>query len=319
MLISRDVVGKVLIGMMVVAAGMVGAQDYPSKPVRIQAGSAGGGGDFAARTVAQGISGPLGQPVIVENNGTGFIGADKVQKSAPDGYNLLLAGGSTWIFPLLVKAPYDPVNDFLPISLLVREVQVLVVHPSLPVKTVKELIAFAKTRSGQLNYGSIAVGASQHLGTELLKSMAGINLVHVPYKGGIASVTALISGEAQVLISDLGLVSTHMKSGRLRALAVTSATPSVLAPGLPTVAADLPGFEVVGATGIWAPAKTPAAIITRLNQEIVRALNRPEAKEKFISAGAEVVASSPEQFAAHIKSEMATFSKVIKDAGISIK
>lgn len=319
MSILQSVTGVLSSGLLVMAAGMVSGQDYPNKPVRLQAGSAGGGGDFAARTVAQAITGALGQPVIVENNGTGFVGADKVQKSAPDGYNLLLAGGSTWIFPLLVKAPYDPVNDFLPISLLVREVQVLVVHPSLPVKTVKELIAFAKARPGQLNYGSIAVGASQHLGTELLKSMAGINLVHIPYKGGVPSVTALISGEAQVLISDLGLVSTHMKSGRLRALAVTSATPSALAPGLPTVAADLPGFEVVGATGIWAPAKTPAAIINRLNQEIVRGLNRPEAKEKFLSAGAEVVASSPEQFAALIKHEMTTFSKVIKDAGISVK
>ena len=319
MLMSRLVAIVLSISTLMLSGGMALSQDYPSKPVRIQAGSAGGGGDFAARTVAQAISGPLGQPVIVENNGTGFIGADKVQKSAADGYNLLLAGGSTWIFPLLVKAPYDPVNDFAPISLLVREVQVLVVHPSLPVKNVKELIAFAKSKPGQLNYGSIAVGASQHLGTELLKSMAGVNLVHVPYKGGIASVTALISGEAQVLISDLGLVSTHMKSGRLRALAVTSATPSALAPGLPTVAADLPGFEVVGATGIWAPAKTPTAIITRLNQEIVRGLNRPEPKEKFLNSGAEVVASSPEQFAAHIKHEMTTFARVIKDAGISVK
>ena len=164
---------------------------------------------------------------------------------------------------------------------------------------------------------SAAVGGSAHLAAELFKSMAGVNIVHVPYKGGAAAITALISGEVQLTITDAGLVAPHVKSGKLRALAVTSAEPSALAPGLPTVAASgLPGYEAVGMTGMFAPAKTPAAIINRLNQEIVRVLNLPDVKERFLNAGVEVVASSPEQFAAKIKSDIATISKVIKDAGI---
>ena len=177
----------------------------------------------------------------------------------------------------------------------------------------------AKARPGELNYASGATGGSTHLAAELFKSMAGVNIVHVPYKGSAPAITALISGEVQLTITDVGLVAPHVKSGKLRALAVTSAEPSALVPGLPTVAASgLPGYEAVGMTGILAPAKTPAAIINRLNQEIVRVLNMPEVKEQFFNAGVEVVGSSPEQFAATIKSEIAKLGKVIKDAGIKV-
>ena len=311
-------VGILSVGMMILGTASVSGQDYPNKPVRILAGSAGGGGDFVARIVAQGITGPLGQPVIVDNRGSGVLAAGIVAKAPPDGYSLLVSGGSFWINPLLQKAPYDPVKDFSPLSLLVREINVLVVHPSVAAKSIKELIALAKARPGALNYASIAVGSSQHLGTELFKSMAGVNLVHVPYKGGGPSLAALIADEVQVHISDLGLAAPHIKAGKIRALAITSSTPSALAPGLPTVAADLPGFEVIGVTGIWATGGTPGTIISRLNREMVRAINVPDVKERFLNAAVEVVGTSAEQFASFIKSDIATMSKVIKDAGIKI-
>jgi len=192
------------------------------------------------------------------------------------------------------------------------------VHPSLPVKSVKELVALARARPGELNYSSSQAGGSGHLAVELFKSMAGVNIVWVPYKGTAAAVTGLVDGEAQLTITDMGLVMPHATSGRLRALAVTSATPSALAPQLPTVAAALPGYESVGRTAMFAPAKTSAAIINRLNQEVERLLAREDVKEKVANAGSEVAGSSPEQLASIIKSDIARTSKLIKDAGITL-
>ncbi len=319
MLLSRFVVGM-LSGPMVLGVGVVSGQTYPDKPIRIATAAAGGGSDFMARLVAQGISGPLGQPVIVENRGGGIIPVDFVSKAPADGYTLLVQGGVAWVAPLLLrKAPYDVVRDFSPISLLVREVYIVAVHPSVPVRAIKELMALAKARPGELNFSSSTAGGSGHLAGELFKALAGVNIVHVPYKGTASSITALISGEVQLTITDAGLITPHVKSGKLRALAVTSADPSALFPGLPTVAASgLPGYEAVGRTGIWAPAKTPSAIIDRLNQEVVRALKLPDLKEKFLNAGVEAVGSSPEQFAAIIKAEIVTLGNLIKDAGIKL-
>ena len=256
--------------------------------------------------------------MILENRANVTLATEIAAKAPPDGYTMRAAGSSAWIFPLLAKASYDMVRDFSPVSLLSREVNVLAVHPSVPVKSVKELISLVKAKPGALNYPSIAVGAPQHLGTELFKSMAGVNLVWIPYQGSAPAIIALIAGEVQVMISPLSSVAAHMKSGKIRVLAVTSVTPSVLAPGLPTVASDLPGFEVVGVFGIWTPAKTPQAIINRLNQEIVRVLNQPEVKERLLNVGIEVVGSSPEQFDSLIKSDLAIMGKVIKDAGIKL-
>jgi tripartite-type tricarboxylate transporter receptor subunit TctC len=192
------------------------------------------------------------------------------------------------------------------------------VHPSLPVKSVKELIALAKARPGELNYASGTAGSTTHLATELFKSMAGVNIVRVAYKGNAPAVTGAVSGEGQVIIMDAGLILPHHKSGRLRALAATSLTPSTLAPGLPTVAeSGVPGFESIGVTGLIAPAKTPAAIITRINQEVTRYINRPEVKERFLPAGAEVLGSTPEQFVEMMRSDIAKWSKIIKDIGIN--
>jgi tripartite-type tricarboxylate transporter receptor subunit TctC len=317
MLLSRFVVGMLSIGVMVPGTGVVRSQDYPNKPIRIVTGTAGGGSDFMARMVAQGISGPLGQSVVVDNRGAPILGAEFTSKAPPDGYTLFVSGDSVWILPLLQKVRYDVASDLSPITVLVREVNVLVVNPSMAVNSVTELIALAKAKPGKLNYGTGAGGTAQHIGMELFKSMAGVNIVHVPYKGTAPAVTALLSGEVHVAIIDPSLAMPHVTSGKLRALAVTSAQPSALVPGLPTVAASgLPGFEAIGMTAIWAPAKTPVAIIQRLNREILRMLDLPDVKEKLFNAGVEAFGNSPEEFAALIKSGTARWGKVIREAGI---
>jgi tripartite-type tricarboxylate transporter receptor subunit TctC len=255
----------------------------------------------------------------VDNRGVGVIPAEIVSKSPPDGYTLFVTGANTWIAPLLQKTSYDVVRDFSPIAQIEKAALVVAVHPSLPVKSIKELIAFAKARPGELNYSTAGVGGTSHLATELFKYMADANIVRVPYKGGGAQIAAVISGEAHMTVTDAGLLIPHAKTGKLRALAVTSAEPSALAPGLPTVAASgVPGYEAVGMTGMFAPAKTPVAIINRLNQEIVRMLKQPEIKERFLKAGAEPFGSSPEQFAAAVKSDIDKFGKMIKGAAIKI-
>ena len=291
-------------------------QDYPNKVIRIVAGSVGGGNDFVARVVAQGITSPMGQPVIVDNRGPGVIPIEYAAKMPPDGHTLLVNGSTLWTIFLLQKTSYDPLRDFAPITLATIVPNLLVVHPSLPVKSVKDLIALAKARPGELNYASTTTGGSGHLAGELLKSMAGVNIVRIPYKGNAPQISAVISGEVEIAIADIGLLEAHAKSGRVRAIAITSAQPSALYPGMPTVAATVPGYELIGTTGIYAPAKTPQPIINRLNQEMVRVLRTPDIKEKFLSTGTEVIASSPEDLAALIKSDMARMAKVIKDAGI---
>ncbi len=303
-------------GLIVAGASVVSGQDYPNKPVRIISPGPGGDTDFKARLVAQAMSGPLGQQVIVENRPAGVIPAQLVSKSPADGYTMLIAATSLWIGPFLEAAPYDPVTDFTPLTLMSTSPNILFVHPSLPVKSVKELIALAKARPGELNYGSGATGASTHLSPELFKSMAGLNIVRVRYTTGSQRVNALLGGEVQVQFESAAVLP-HVKTGKLRALAVTSAEPSALAPGLPTMAASgVPGYAWEGMNGMFVPAKTPAPIVARLNQEIVRALNNADVKARIFNAGEEVVGSSPEQFATAIKSEMARLGKVIKDAGL---
>ncbi len=295
------------------------AQDYPTRTIRILTAAAGGGVDFAARLIAQGLTTSFGQPVVVENRGgSALVAADPVLKAAPDGYTLIFYGSGLWLTPFMRdKSPYDPVRDFAPISLTNRSPNVLVVHPALPVKSVKDLIALAKARPGALNFASSGLGASSHLGGELFKSMADIDLVHVPYKANAAALIDLLSGQIQLMFSTTTAAVTHMQSGRLRALAVTSAMQSALVPGVPTVAATgLPGYEAASINALFAPAKVPAAAISRLHQETVRIVNMPEAKERLFNAGLESVGSTPEQLAATVKSEMSRLGKIIKDAGI---
>ena len=306
------------LGAILFSTGTVFSQDYPVKPIRIFTSAPGGSSDFVARLVAQGISPSLGQPVIIENRTGATTGGDIVSKAPADGYTLIYWGSTLWILPLMRKSvPYDPVKDFSPVTMSITEPLMLVVHPSLPVKSAKELIALAKARPGELNYGSGGVGSSNHLAAELFKAMAGVNITTVQYRGSGGAIAALISGEVQLMVSTTGAGLPHVKSGKLRTLAVTSAKPSALVPGMPTVAAaGLPGYEASQKAGLLAPAKTSTAIISRLNQEVVAFLNKPDVKERFVSHGVEVVASSPDEFAAMMKSEMARLGKVIKDANI---
>ena len=269
-------------------------QAYPNKVIRIITAPAGGGSDFIARELSQGMSGPLGQQIIAENRGNGVLAGEAAIKSPPDGYTLTVQGGAFWISPLLRKTPFDPIADFAPISLVVREVNVVAVHPALPVKNIKELIALAKSRPGDLNYSIQAIGSTSHLATELFSSMAGIKMVHIAYQGNAPAITAVISGEVQLVIIDAGLLMPFVKSGRLKALGATSLEPSALVPGMPTVASQgLPGYESIGMTALFAAGKPPAAIIDRLNQEVVRLLSRQDIKERFLKTGVEIVGSSP--------------------------
>ena len=301
---------------MVLAAGIASGQDYPNKPIRMLTQAVGSTNDYIARIMAQGLIDRLGQQIIVDNRPVITSLAQLVANSPPDGYTLLSAGSPVWTLPLLQKAPYDPLKDFAPVSLMARSLNVLVVHPSLPANSVKELIALAKARPGVFNYASGGTGGTGHLTGELFKSMAGVNIVHVPYKGGAAAISDLLAGQVQMTFDSPSTVMPLAKAGKLRVLAVTSAAPTELVPGLPTVAASLPGFESVTTFGMFAPAKTPMVVVRRLNQEIDRVLKTADVKEKFLGRGIEVAYSSPEQFAALIRSDSAMMGKVIKDAGI---
>ena len=306
-------------GAIVLVSGVAFGQEYPVKPVRIVTSAVGGGSDLVARLVAQAISGPLGQQVVVDNRGdTGAAATLAVAKAPPDGYTLLAYGNTVWLLPFMRdNVAYDPVRDFAPVSMIAGAPTVLVAHPSLPVKTIVDVIKLAKARPGELNYGTSGTGNSPHLATELFKSMTGVQMVRINYKGAGRVVNGIIGGEVHLAFSGIGSAMPQVRSGRLRALAVTGARPSALAPGLPTVAATgLPGFEAESLYGLFAPAQTPVAIVARLQQEIVRMLSRAEVKERFFNAGVEVIAGSPEQLTASVKSEMGKWGKLIREAGI---
>ena len=305
-------------GLTVLGAGVACAQDFPSKPIRMVSAPAGSGSDVVSRIVAAGLSSSVGQQVIVDNRGGDIIPGELVAKALPDGYTLNFTGGSFWLVPFLyINVPWDPVKDFSPVLLVASSPNILAVHPSVPANSVKELIALAKAKPGQLNYGSSGAGGSSHLSGELFKSMAEVDIVRVPYKGSGPLITDLLGGQVQLAFPASASVSPHVRSGKLKGLAVTSVKPSALAPGLPTVSASgLPGYESATTYAIFAPANTPAAVIKRLNQEIVRTLDRGDVKEKFLNIGVEVIGSSPEQLAHAMKSDMARLGKLIKDKGI---
>ncbi len=318
---SSSTLRAVLIGATVIAATNAPAQDYPNKPIRIVTSEPGGGTDYGARLIAQGLTSNMGQQVIVENRGgaSGALMSNLVAKSTPDGYTLLYHSNALYLSPFMQdNVGYDPVKDFAPVILAAKSPSVLCVHPAVPASSVKELIALARAKPGTLNYGSGAVGL---LAAELLKSMTGVNIVHVRYKGAGPALNATIAGEIQVIMAASGGIGAQIKAGRVRALAVTGATRSPAFPDLPTVAeaAALPGFESVAVHGIYAPGATPAAIVSRLNQEIARVTATADVKDKLLAAGIEVAGGTPAQFAAAIKSEMTVMGKVIKDAGIRVQ
>jgi tripartite-type tricarboxylate transporter receptor subunit TctC len=316
-----------LVGLMVLGAGGASGQAtstgsgqaYPNKPLRIVINGVGGGTDIIARIIAAGISGPLGQNVLVDSRGVTVITADLVARAPPDGYTLLMVAGNLWTTPLIQKTNYDPIRDFSPISMVTSAPNLLVVHPSVPVKSVKELIALAKARPGELNYAIGALGGNTHLAGELFKSLAGVNIVGVPYKSSGPAITAVLGGEVQVMFPGATGMDQYFKSGKLRALGVCSSQPSALFPGIPTVAASggLSGYESTITMAIFAPAKTPAAVVRRLNEEIVRFVNTPDTKARFLSQGVEAVGNSPEQLTAIMKTEMVRMGKLYKDIGMS--
>ena len=303
-------------GALVLSGGIVSAQDFPTKPIRIVSAEAGGGNDFAARVVAQGLGG-LGQPVIVENRPSGVIPGAIVAKAQPDGHTLLAYGVSLWMAPFLQDdIPYNPVRDFAPVTLVASSPGVLVVYPGVPANSAKELIALAKSRPGQLDYASTSTGSPAHLAAELFKFMAGIDIVRISYRGAALALIDVMSGQVHLTFGTASSSTPHMKSGKLRALAVTSARPTAVFPGLPTLASTLPGYEAGSIYGVFVPAKTPVLIVNRLNREIVRHLQTAEVKERFLNVGVDVVGSSPGELAAAVNSDMVRLGKIIKDAGI---
>ena len=295
------------------------AQEFPTKLIRIVTSPPGGSNDLTARLIVKGLTEKTGWQLIVDNRPT-VVAPEVVMRAAPDGYTLLVSGGTFNIGHLLAKLPYDPVSDFTPISLTHRQPFILVVHPSLPVKSVKELIALAKTRPGQLNYGSSGTGSSSHLAAELFNVMAGVKTVRVNYKGTGMMANAILSGEVQLAFVVLAGISGYLESGRLRPIAIASAEPSPLYPRLPTVGASgLPGFVAVGLTSVFGPAGMAAPVVNRLNQEIVRALNLPGIKDQFTSLGIDTVGSSPQDLAAAMKADISRTARIIKEAAIRVE
>lgn len=305
-----------------VAPAGAGAQDYPVKPIHLVVPFPPGGGvDTVARTLLPKIA--WKQPIVIDNRpgAGGNIAADVVAKAPPDGYTLLITIHGFAISPSLYrKLPYDPLRDFAPVTQLTSTYTVLVVNPRIGVASLKDLIAFAKSKPGAINYGSTGVGGALHLSMELLKSMAGIDMLHVPYKGDGLLGTALLTGEVDVAFLPLSAVMPHVRQGRLRILAMSSSVRSATIPEVPTLAeAGLPGFEVVGWLGIFAPAATSGPIVDEIRRQFARAINLPEVKERLPAWGYEAVGSTPQQFAGKFRSDLLTYAKIIKEARIPLQ
>jgi tripartite-type tricarboxylate transporter receptor subunit TctC len=297
------------------------ASAYPNRPVRFLVPfTPGGSADIFSRAIGQKLSERLGQQVVIDNRAgsNGIIGSEIAAKAPPDGYTLTTCTtGSFGINPgLYKKLPYDPVSDFAPITMIAAAPYVLVMSPSVPAKTVQDLITYAKARPGQLNYASTGAGSVGHLGIELFAIKAGIKIVHVPYKGMGPALVDVFSSQVQLFMAGIVSVQSHVKSGRLRALAITSKKHSPLMPEVPTVAESvIPNFDVLGWYGVFAPARTPRPIVTRLHDEIVKILRTPEFNERLSAEGAELGGNSPEEFGAYIKSEIAKWTDIIRLSG----
>jgi tripartite-type tricarboxylate transporter receptor subunit TctC len=298
------------------------AQVYPSKPIRmIVAYPPGGGTDIVGRMLAQKLGETLGQAVVVENRGgaSGNIGTEVAARAAPDGYTVLMGNvaPNAINLNLFKNLPFDPVADFAPVSLVASTPNILVVYPSTPARTVKEVIALAKSRPGMLNFASAGVGSSSHLAGELFRVLAGAEIVHVPYKGAGPAMVDVLSGQVQLYFATMPSAMPHVKSGKLAPIAVTSARRSPALPDVPTIAeSGVPGYEAATWYGLLAPAHTPAAAVARLHEGIVKVLADAALRERLAEQGFEPVGNSPEEFGAYIKSEIAKWGKVIRDAGI---
>jgi len=301
--------------------GLASSSDYPVKPIRVIVPYAPGGGtDTTGRILAQKLTDKLGQSVIVDNRpgAAGIIGSDIVAKAAPDGYTLLVVAGAHAINPSLYrKLPYDTVKDFAPVAFLVTAPNILVVNTSIPANSVKELIALVKAKPGQLSFGSGGIGQTPHLAGELFKSMAGVTINHIPYKGGAPATTDLIGGRISMMFGGMVLTLPYVKAGRLRALATTGATRSKAVPDLPTIAeSGLPGYEADEWFGAFAPASTPRNILQKLNTNTRDILVTPDAQQQFAGLGAEFVDMNVREFADFVKKQIAKWANVVKDANI---
>lgn len=299
------------------------AQTYPNKPIRvIVSAPAGGVLDVTARLIAPGLSGLLGQQLVIDNRGGagGLIGAELAAKAIPDGYTLLISTpGALTILPHMRSVPYDTLRDFAPVGLISSGPFLLLSHPALPVKTLQDLLALARAQPGKLNYASSGNGVPNHLAMELLKSMTGVSITHVPYKGQAPAVTDLLAGQMNLMFNSIATMLPHVRSGRLRVLGIASSKRSPQFPDTPTIAeAGVPGFEADIWFGMLAPANTPRRIISRLNDVLVKVVRAPETRAQFEALGADPVGSSPEEFAAFIRKETEKYAKVVKLSGAKV-
>ena len=297
---------------------------FPVKPIRLLVSGVGGAGDFAGRLIAADLTQRLGQQVVVDNRPGGVTPGEILVKAQPDGYTLMMVGFVIWLSPFMRdQVPFDPVRDFAPVSLAISSPNVLVVHPSLRVKSVPELIALAKQKPGALNYATSGVGNSNHIAGELFRSMAGVELVRVNYRGASLALTDVVSGRVELMFATANASQPHVSAGRLIALGVTSAQPSPVAPGLPTVAAaggaTLAGYESAATIGILARAGTPPAVVNLLHREVASYLRTTDAKERLLKAGIEAVGNTPAEFAAIIRDDMKIKGKIIREAGIRME
>ena len=305
-----------------VGVNEVAAQTYPAKPVRLVSPyPPGGANDILARIIGQKLGEHFGQQIVIENRAgaTGNIGAEFVAKAAPDGYTILMGQASnlTINISLMGKLPFDPVRDFAPVTLVATTPNLLVVHPSLPVRTIKDLVVLAKGKPGTINYASSGSGSAGHLAAELFRKVAGVDMVHIPYKGAAPALTDVVAGQAQIYFTSPISAQPFVKGGRLRMVAVTSLQRSPSMPDIPTVAeSGYPGFDVVSWWGVLTPAAVPREIVGKLHTEIVRILALPEIKARLADQGADAASNSPEQFAAYIKSEITKWAKLIKELGV---
>jgi tripartite-type tricarboxylate transporter receptor subunit TctC len=305
----------------VIVCSHAAAQSYPEKPIRlIVPFAAGAAADMMGRLIAQKLGEAWGEQVIVDNRGGAgtVIGTDMVAKAAPDGYTLLLVTPTFIINATGIRTlPYDTIRSFAPVALFASTPLVLVVHPSLPVRSVKELIALAKSRPGQINYASAGNGSPTHLGMELFR-LAGVTMSHIPYKGAAPALTDVLGGQVQLMLTSVIAVQPHIKTGRVRALAVTTSRRSAVLPDVPTIAETLPGYEVVNWWGVVAPGATPSAVVSKLNAEMTRMLAQSEVRERLAREGAEPAGGKPEEFAAFIRRDIAKWTKVVRETGAKI-
>ncbi len=309
------------VGWSVSALNAVAAEAFPVRPVRfIVPYPPGGITDILARVIAQHLTAKWGEQVIVDNRAgaSGNIGADIAARANPDGYTILFGNSSTHAInpSLFLKLPFDPLRDFEAVTLVANVTNALLVNPALPAKTVQDIVAMAKAKPGQLTFASNSTGSSNHLAGELLKTTAGIDMIHVPYKSAVAAGVDLIGGRVTMMFDNLPTAVPHVKAGRLRALATTGSKRSPSLPDVPTmIEAGFNGFVLTPWWGVFAPARTPRDIVTKLNADIVGVLKLPEVKESFTAQGADIVADSPDEFARYVKAEMARWGKIVKDSG----